>query len=188
MRSRPQLTRINSSRQRGVVLVITLILLLVLTLVGLAATTSTSLEERMTANQRDTQVAFQAAEAALRSGESTLQNAAAGPFNNSGGMFDSTTAATLTPPITDFVAYATDSATVWDNNNSMAYAGTLDPAPASVPRFFIVQTTMVANATGSSLAADQPLTSAPIFQIFARGVGLSGKTTVVLESSYELSN
>lgn len=171
-------------RQRGVVLVITLILLLVLTLVGLAATTSTSLEERMTANQRDTQVAFQAAEAALRSGESALSSASAGPFNNTGGMFDAATNTT----ITDFVAYATDSSTTWDDSNSVVYAGTLNPAPSTPPRYFLVQTTQTSQATGSSLAADQPLTSVPIFEIFARGVGLSGKSVVVLETTYERSD
>ncbi|HET7921615.1 MAG TPA: PilX N-terminal domain-containing pilus assembly protein [Gammaproteobacteria bacterium] len=171
------------ARERGVVLVITLILLLVLTLVGLAATTSTSLEEKMTANQRDTQIAFQAAEAALRNGESVLTQAAAGPFDNTKGMFNATTSS-----ITDFVAYATDSTTVWDNTNSVVYSGDLDPAPDSAPRFFIVQTTMTTQSTGASLAADQPQVSTPIYMVFARGVGLSGKSVVVLETTFTSTN
>ncbi len=61
--------------QRGASLLIVLILLLVMTLLGLAAMRSTLLEERMTANLLDRSLAFQAAEAALREGE-TIAGAA----------------------------------------------------------------------------------------------------------------
>ncbi|MCL6713999.1 PilX N-terminal domain-containing pilus assembly protein [Pseudoxanthomonas sp. z9] len=62
--------------QRGVSLLIVLILLLIMTLLGLAAMRGTLLEERMTANMLDRSLAFQAAEAALREGE-TIAGAAA---------------------------------------------------------------------------------------------------------------
>lgn len=52
--------------QRGVALVIALILLVVITLVGLAAVSGTILQQKMAANLYDRQVAFQDAEAALR--------------------------------------------------------------------------------------------------------------------------
>ncbi len=56
--------------ERGVALVVVLILLIVMTLLGLAAMRGTVLEERMSANLLDRSLAFQAAEAALREGES----------------------------------------------------------------------------------------------------------------------
>lgn len=59
----------HPKRQRGVVLAVVLILLLVMTLLGLAALRGTLMEERMSANQFDRSLAFQAAEAALREGE-----------------------------------------------------------------------------------------------------------------------
>lgn len=55
--------------QRGVSLVIVLILLLIMTLLGLAVLRSTLLEERMAANLTDRSLSFQAAEAALREAE-----------------------------------------------------------------------------------------------------------------------
>lgn len=55
--------------QRGISLVIVLVLLLVMTLLGLAVLRSTLLEERMTANLFDRSLSFQSAEAALREGE-----------------------------------------------------------------------------------------------------------------------
>lgn len=169
----------TAARERGVVLVITLILLLVLTLVGLAATTSTSLEEKMTANQRDMQVAFQAAEAALRDGENQVQNVNPGDFNNTGGMFSQSTST-----ITDFDTYATTSSSAWTDSNSVSYVTTLDPAPASQPRYFIVLTSATAQSSGQSLASDQPAVSNIVFDIYARGVGLSGNSVVILQSSY----
>lgn len=56
--------------QRGASLLVVLILLLIMTLLGLAILRGTSLEERMSANLRDRGLGFQAAEAALREGES----------------------------------------------------------------------------------------------------------------------
>lgn len=55
--------------QRGVTLVIVLILLLVMTLLGVASMRGVLMEERMAANMLDRSYAFQAAEAALREGE-----------------------------------------------------------------------------------------------------------------------
>lgn len=56
--------------QNGSVLIISLLFLLVLTLIGVSAMQSTSLEEKMAGNARGGTLAFQAAEAALRNGES----------------------------------------------------------------------------------------------------------------------
>jgi type IV pilus assembly protein PilX len=58
------------ARQRGVTLVVVLILLLVVTMIALASLRGTLMEERMSSNVRDRSLAFQAAEAALREGES----------------------------------------------------------------------------------------------------------------------
>ncbi|RNF86168.1 pilus assembly PilX family protein [Montanilutibacter psychrotolerans] len=59
-------------QQRGIALVVVLILLLVMTLLGLASLRGTLLEERMSANLFDRSLGFQAAEAALRVAETSL--------------------------------------------------------------------------------------------------------------------
>ena len=58
--------------QRGVSLVVVLILLLIMTLLGLAVLRSTLLEERMSANLYDRSLGFQSAEAVLREAESVM--------------------------------------------------------------------------------------------------------------------
>jgi type IV pilus assembly protein PilX len=52
--------------QQGAVLIVALLFLVILTLLGLTAMSGTTMEERMSGNSRDMNVALQAAEAALR--------------------------------------------------------------------------------------------------------------------------
>jgi type IV pilus assembly protein PilX len=63
---------ITTKHQSGVVLVISLIMLLALTLIGVTSSSVTGLEEKMSANTKDMNLAFQAAEAALRDAENNL--------------------------------------------------------------------------------------------------------------------
>jgi type IV pilus assembly protein PilX len=69
-RGSPQLR----SAQRGVALVVALILLVVALLVGLAASRGTLLEEKMSANLYDRSLAFQRAESGLRAAEGAITN------------------------------------------------------------------------------------------------------------------
>ena len=67
----PYATR-NRQSQNGSVLVTSLILLLVMTLLGLSAMQTSLMEETMAGNARDHNLAFQAAEAALRDADAWL--------------------------------------------------------------------------------------------------------------------
>lgn len=58
--------------QRGVALVVALILLLIGTIIGLASIRNTNLQERMSANMYDRSLAFQRAEAGLRAAEQAI--------------------------------------------------------------------------------------------------------------------
>lgn len=57
---------------RGVALVVALILLVVITLVGLAAVRGTIMQQKMSANMYDRQLAFQGAEAAMRAAAASI--------------------------------------------------------------------------------------------------------------------
>lgn len=71
-------SRVGAKGQKGAVLVIGLIILVVLTLLGVQGMRTNVAQERMAANMRERNMAFQAAEAALRVGENT------GPFDGLG--------------------------------------------------------------------------------------------------------
>lgn len=167
-----------ASRQRGVVLVVSLLMLLVLTLIGLAATRSTTVEQRLTSNQRDTAVAVQGAEAALRDGESLLNSAGLPDFTlNTAGAFS---ASTMTVDWTSIDWSDTSTDTV-------AYEGGIGGTaqqPLYKPRYFIVLTNQTTAAPGSSLSTDAPEPIQTIYYIYARSVSMTGNSAVVLESVY----
>jgi type IV pilus assembly protein PilX len=79
--------------QRGIVLVVALILLLVVALSGLAVMRGTIMQNKMSANFYDREIAFQAAQTALREGEVKVQNAPGG----AGEFRDCSTTTTLCP-------------------------------------------------------------------------------------------
>lgn len=62
------------NKQKGVVLIMAMVILFAMTLIGITSMNTTSLEERIASNYRDKQIAFQAAEAALRQGERDAKN------------------------------------------------------------------------------------------------------------------
>lgn len=59
--------------QRGVALIVSLILLIIITVIGLAAIRNTTLQEKMASNLQDRQIALQNSEAALRIAQGLLQ-------------------------------------------------------------------------------------------------------------------
>lgn len=69
-------SRLSVSRraQRGAVMVVALLLLFVMTVLALGASQATRMQERMAGNARDYDLAFQSAEAALRSAERLIDN------------------------------------------------------------------------------------------------------------------
>jgi type IV pilus assembly protein PilX len=72
VRTRRRPPRAYKHAERGVALVVALVLMVVATLIGLAGIRGTSLQERMSANMYDRSLAFQRAEAALRDAERAI--------------------------------------------------------------------------------------------------------------------
>lgn len=83
-------THANKRKQSGVVLIISLVMLVLLTLLGITSMQVNGLEEKMAGNNKDKNIAFQAAEAALRDAEAdiTFSNRISGVT----GMTDTCTA------------------------------------------------------------------------------------------------
>jgi type IV pilus assembly protein PilX len=65
--------RSNAAHQSGAVLIVSLIMLLLLTIIGITGSQVTGLEEKMAGNSRNYNLAFQAAESALRVGEAATK-------------------------------------------------------------------------------------------------------------------
>ena len=171
------------SRQSGVALFISLVLLLVLTILGVSAVQTTSLEERMARNSHDSLLAFQAAEVALREAETFL-------FNNINSTAGFTTAGNN--GLWRAAEYDEDErwtqANIWTGANSVviptAIAGVTEQ-----PRYIIAWVATVQRADnpylqGSSYAA--LFDRVEIFRITARGIGGSPNARIVLQSAFGL--
>lgn len=63
----------GNARESGAVLVVSLIMLLLVTVLGLSTIGTTTMQEKMAANTRDKDLAFQAAELALKVAEKALE-------------------------------------------------------------------------------------------------------------------
>lgn len=171
------------SRQRGMVLIIALIILLSLTILGVASMSTTSMQERMAANEHDRQIAFQAAEAALREGESFVQSNTMDPtmFNNSctGGLCDCSDAALGCP------VYWTDTTLdVWNTAARHKTYSVTYTQVAAQPEYiieFMGYTDPGGTAPGYVPTVGDPM----MFRITAIGTGQSPNAKVMLQSTYK---
>ncbi len=165
-------------RQEGATLIVSLLILIVLTLIGITAMSTSGLEEKMAGNSRDLNLAFQAAEAALKDAEEFIRTGIA-----STTAFDGSIAG-LYPPVTennpppDYF----DSA-VWTSARN--YSGTIDGVKAQ-PKYIIeLVGTMGADdiniaGYGESSGAGEITT----FRITARGTGGTNEAAVILQTYY----
>ena len=64
---------LTRNKEEGVVLFMCMVMLLLLTVLGISSVQTTTLQQRMARNAGDTNLAFQAAESALRDGEEYLE-------------------------------------------------------------------------------------------------------------------
>lgn len=179
----------SRAAQSGVALITGLIFLVLLTIIGVTAMQTTMLEEKMAGNLRDENLAFQAAEAALRAGESYLQGAAVGPFltvKNAAGLYQ---------PALSSTTEWWETSDIWTAAASRAYTGTLSGV-ASPPRYIVEDVSFRTKCTNAG-CVNIPLPKTAggslkfgavadigLYRITARGTGGTTETTIVLQSYF----
>ena len=152
---------------RGAALLVALPLLLIVTLLGITGMRNTLMQERMAGNLRDRNLAFQAAEAALREGERVAPNSAGPPVG-----FDPTEIANWE---TLFV----------DDNSGTDYSTDIEGLAAR-PRYFVEE---LADIPVDDCPEGQvcdvefgAMETRSLFRVTARGVGGSEDAVVILQS------
>lgn len=161
-------------RSRGAALVVSLVLLVAVTLLGVSAMQGTILQERMSANQRDVEEAFNAAEIALRRGETEL-------CNNQSAFFDA-------PPV-PFAARTWHSAHEgwagegWAGDGFTVLANVFlgsDLADLIVadPKYYVAYRSEVIRNPGATV----PIID-EVYTIMARGSGRSANILALLQST-----
>lgn len=166
-------------RQRGAVLVISLLLLLIMTLIGVTTMSTTSLEEKMAGNMRDKNVALQAAEAALEDGESWLAVLGSAPAE---------TTACGTPPCDvwalNVLPDLSSQSQSWWLSNAREYgaAGSKDIGDVNTDPHYILE---VQSFVPDSLDMGQnPPTGKSIYRVTAHGTGGSDDAQVILQTTF----
>ena len=169
--------------QRGVALFLALVVLLIITVLGVSGLQTTTLEERMAANARDRDLAFQAAEAALIDAERFLNSAVLGAFNNSNGRYAFNAA---NRPIWTGPNQAVGNGVITYSVNRPGAGGQAAaiPAVAQQPEYFIEQLPATL-PPGGSLEAGTPADEITFFRVTARGFGGRANTIVILQTGFQ---
>jgi type IV pilus assembly protein PilX len=171
--------------QRGFILVTGMLFLVVMTLIALAMFRSTGMMDRISANARDKQRAFEAAQTTLQYGEWWLSTHTPGAPAACNGLVDVTTTVSNIHVCSNALQSDFLTATQWTNaftytppNLNVSTTGGmtgLDTNYNKVPGFYIEYLGL------SSLNA------APTYQITAYGFGGDGNTVSIVRSTYQLA-
>jgi len=198
--------------QQGGVLIVSLILLLILTIVGVSGMKMTSLEERMSGNYKDHEMAFQAAEAALVEAENFIENAnlttsdfytdpacsgtncfksdcTGGTINGSGGGLCFTgDFAVSSEPVN---SCEVDNSKPWEDMTRWATAGQVANASSltdlAAEAKFIIEFRCFTVRDDSNASADPAVLAqwALLFRITALANGGTSDSRVMLQSTYK---
>lgn len=163
-----------NNKQKGVALVVSLIMLLLMTLLAVSNMESTILEEKMAGNYKNRNSAFQAAEAGLRAGEGYLANTAVLP------IFDGSTTGLYQPTSAGNSRWNTVN---WSNNAEVIdYIGTLTSLSAN-PKYIIEELAPVAEGGGSKEVGTA--LENRFYRITTQAEGNTSDAIVVLQSTYK---
>jgi type IV pilus assembly protein PilX len=170
----------SPTNQRGVVLFVALIFLVILSLIGVTAARMQTTEERMARNEDSRQVAEAAAEAALRTGEDTLQispGISAFAANTGGLYYLSTSAGSQVP------------SNWWTNAVNYAVYGTAPLATTASPLTNIPTASqapkVVIEYMGAVAMPGDDMTNPPVtYRITAVAASPDGTASSMLQSIY----
>lgn len=176
----------SSQQQRGVALVVSLIILISLTMLGLTSIQRTTTDLSMAGNQRETGLMFQAAEVGLVSAENLIDNSTSnGDFNDTNGMY------TVVANDATYDAPKYFSGNTWLPANSQLAATSMvsDFGTKDEPRFIVEylgdrkQNPLAAINIGG-YGQQQPGDIVSIYRSTARGVGVTGNSFRYVQSYY----
>ena len=179
-------------RQRGMSLFPAMMFLLVLSILGVAALNSTLLQEKMAGNARDTNLAFQAAEAALRDAEADVSvNITPGTvFSPSCTLGLCTPPSTWPTPSSNDISKAID----WSDAGVRRVYGSQTGAPAlpdvaSQPLYVIEKLSSLPTPPGGSvgIGINAPGSGGSAYRLTVLSTGLRSETKVVLQSTFLVS-
>jgi type IV pilus assembly protein PilX len=168
----------NSRAQRGAALVIALLLLVVMTILAVTVMQMSRVQERMVGNTRDVNVAFEAAEAAVRAGEAAINQQGAAPIGCSAAPCQFWVKGSLTD-------VANQSADWWRNNATAFTDATGRPMTGGLaenPQYVIEQRGFV--RTDGGLQTGVPPAGRDFYEVTGRSTGATGLANTVVQTTF----
>lgn len=161
--------------QRGVVLIVGLVMVLLISIIALAAIKGSGMQEAMVGNTRDRNVAFQAAEAGLSAGESIVDEdlVIVEPVCPATGV-----CILETTPATSVLLY-TDA--LWATNGVTASLGL---STSSQPLYIVEELPDYQPDDGSGVDGLGGVTTVRPYRISAKGAGLTADSSAIIQSYY----
>lgn len=164
----------HRSAQRGVSMIVSLVLLVIVTLLALGSLRGVVLQARMSGTTTDRSLAFQAAEAALRDAERSAALVSSSSFP-AGGC---TNGYCATPVATDAPRWLDDTFTNWRTSTASV------PADAATPGVIVEDMGDAPNWPGcESEIPRQPNCSTRRYRVSARSTA-DGRATVLVQSHF----
>ena len=167
------------AKQKGIALIVSLIILLLLTIIMVSALRVTTLEEKMSGNSQDQNIAFQAAETALREAEAYINSGAtqfnplklsAAPFRNTSSPYCVDGLCSDSGPLQSAVFPNVDGGKITANTEI--------PGIAAEPEYIIELIRTDPSVDSSRIYAT--------FRITTRAWGEEANTVVRLQSTYRM--
>jgi type IV pilus assembly protein PilX len=177
---------ISNNRQQGVILITSLIFLLVMSVLSVGSMQSTMLQERMASNEKEINIAFQAAEAALRSGESWLQAQPTKPtVSRSANQANSEVWAlnSANPDISSAKMWWQEADVNWWANITNATPSAGVAGVASPPTYVAEELDHIQDSLNVGTTSDNAAGST-YYRMTARGEGGNSATQVMVQSIY----
>ncbi|MCW5588719.1 MAG: hypothetical protein KIT27_03555 [Legionellales bacterium] len=165
---------IKFNQHRGAALAVALIMLLVLSLLGTAGIRTSLLEEKMSANMRDSEVSFHSAEAGLREGENWILNLTTEPIP---------VIACATQPCVisyDSNRYLQDQTEIWWGANSAAMATPVNSAVGSSQ--YVIEYLRFVSDSSMQIGAGVPQ-GKHYYRVTTRAVGTSPQAITILKAT-----
>lgn len=175
---------ISMRNQQGAVLIVGLVMVLLISIVSLASIRGSNLQENMAGNMRDRNVAFQAAESAIREAEAVIARPSEllPEFNNTDGNFQ------------DFEATPGNSVLLltqeqWETNAKKTELNLSDVSEE--PSYIIEQIAVGNNAcadgenSGVDVVAIMSTGSCVPYRVTSKSTGGNPNTVVILQSTYK---
>ena len=175
--------KVTEASSRGIVLVTTLTILLVLTMLALSAVQGTSLQELIIRNTKDSNLAFNAAEAAVKEAERGIDALTAISYEPDAAfvIHDAITLGALDVSSDEVWATAASISTLEDGSSAI-------DTVATQPKYLVQHVgTIVSDEDRlnlNNIGQDPSICCTQVFKVTARGTGGSDNAVVMIETTF----